>query len=391
MTVVLGGWGIRRWRWPGAAAVCAAAMVASCGVTGAHGGPAHTPAAVAGARAGRVLGYRLNSVAALSDASAWATGLTNQATLHVLRWDGQTWRQVPVRGGGDFNGVAALSAANAWAVGYGPGGTQALIEHWNGTAWRPVATPRAVGPAILHAVDAVSPDDVWAVGGTTNPTGQAVILHWNGTAWTRVSSRPQPGVSSELNGVAAVSASNAWAVGDANTKTHGIPLIEHWNGTTWRPVPSPALRFGGVLAGVAATSATNAWAVGVRYGRATGGLIEHWNGTAWTLARSPALASGGLTGVTALSGTSAWAVGGTFPGSQPPRTVIERWNGTFWALVPSPAPGYLASVTATSARNAWAVGVSAPTRNATGVIEHWDGNSWTCISATGTAGPCPAG
>jgi hypothetical protein len=146
---------------------------------------------------------------------------------------------------------------------------------------------------------------------------------------------------------------------------------------------------GGVCGG--ATSATNAWAVGVRYGRATGGLIEHWNGTAWTLARSPALASGGLTGVTALSGTSAWAVGETFPSSQPPQTVIERWNGTSWARVPSPAPGFLASVTATSARNAWAVGVSAPTRNATGIIEHWDGNSWTCISATGTAGPCPAG
>jgi len=116
-------------------------------------------------------------------------------------------------------------------------------------------------------------------------------------------------------------------------------------------------------------------------------LVEHWNGTAWTLVRSPALAMGGLAGVTALSGTSAWAVGGTFPRSQGPRTAIERWNGKSWALVPSPAPGFLASVTATSARNAWAAGLSPA--GATGIIEHWNGSSWTCISATGTAGPCP--
>jgi len=60
--------------------------------------------------------------------------------------------------------------------------------------------------------------------------------------------------------------------------------------------------------------------------------------------------------------------------------------------VPSPAKGLLGSVTATSARNAWAVGLTGSSLgHGTGIIEHWNGNSWTCISATGTAGPCPSG
>jgi len=39
-----------------------------------------------------------------------------------------------------------------------------------------------------------------------------LILHWDGTAWTQVPS-PNPARDNVLTGVAATSASNAWAVG----------------------------------------------------------------------------------------------------------------------------------------------------------------------------------
>ena len=392
MTAVLGCGGIWHRRWQGAAAVCAVAMVASCGMAGVHGGPGRNTAAAAGPSGtavgspppSPVLGYQLNGVAAVSATSAWVVGTTNRLTPHVIRWDGRAWQRVPVPGAGYLNGVAAISAADAWAVGAGTGNT-ALIEHWNGMAWTPVAAPSTGGPAILHAVAAVSPRDVWAVGGT-NFTGQTVILRWNGTAWARVSSPTPPGRSSELDGVTATSAANAWAVGYTFTKTGKmIPLIEHWNGTAWWQVPSPALPAGGVLRGVAAASVKNAWAVG----SSKGALVERWNGTAWTVVHRPALAMGALGGVTALSGASAWAVGMNLDRSQGQRTVIERWNGKSWALVPSPAVGSLAGVTATSTRNAWAVGSF--TGSATGIIEHWDGSSWTCVSVPSTAGPCPPG
>jgi hypothetical protein len=87
-------------------------------------------------------------------------------------------------------------------------------------------------------------------------------LHWNGKAWKRVKS-PDPFGSSVLNGVAATSTRNAWAVGFSINGTADKTLIEHWNGTAWRLVRSADLSSTrNVLNGVAASSARNAWAVG---------------------------------------------------------------------------------------------------------------------------------
>ena len=83
--------------------------------------------------------------------------------------------------------------------------------------------------------------------------------------------------SGELSGVAAISATNAWAVGSTGT---GKTLIVHWNGKTWTRVPSP----GGAFHGVAATSARSAWAVGSTsngHHSSFQTLILRWNGTAW--------------------------------------------------------------------------------------------------------------
>jgi hypothetical protein len=225
--------GCRRTR-PGVVAVCAAALVASCGVAGANGGAGRGPAASPGSP---VLGYRLNAVAAVPGASVWAVGLTSQGSVHAIRWDGRAWRPVPSPAlpfGGALISVAAASATSAWAVGVriGARGAGGLIEHWNGTAWTVVPSPAL------------------AKGG--------------------------------LAGVTVLSATRAWAVGATSHRQHRtLTVIERWNGRSWALVPSPAR---GYLAGVTATSARNAWAVGITglpLGRGTG-IIEHWNGTSWT-------------------------------------------------------------------------------------------------------------
>src|SRR5580704_208718 len=136
---------------------------------------------------------------------------------------------------------------------------------------------------------------------------------------------------------------------------------------TGSPGPAASFSTSGELSGVAAISATNAWAVGSTGTGKT--LIVHWNGKTWTQVPSAARAGSTFYGVAATSARSAWAVGSTANG----KALIERWNGQAWTQVPSPAPagGFLSSVAATSASNAWAVG-SAGDKT---LIIHWDGRT----------------
>ena len=98
---------------------------------------------------------------------------------------------------------------------------------------------------------------------------QTLTLYWDGTSWTQVPS-PSPGgaFNSVLTGVTATSGSDVWAVGDyissQDPSVTLLTLILHWDGTAWAPAPS--LQKGGApitLTGVAAISSTEAWAVGI--------------------------------------------------------------------------------------------------------------------------------
>jgi hypothetical protein len=69
----------------------------------------------------------------------------------------------------------------------------------------------------------------------------------------------------ELFGVAATSATNAWAVGEffSGARHKLQTLVERWDGTAWMVEPSPNVdSHRNELFGVAATSSTDAWAVG---------------------------------------------------------------------------------------------------------------------------------
>ena len=149
-------------------------------------------------------------------------------------------------------------------------------------------------------------------------------------------------------------------------------MIEHWNGTAWTVQPTSPLD--GTLFGDAAVSPSDAWAVGEDYnGSDLQTLVEHWNGKAWTMQDSPN--PGGLTGdnyllsVTGVSASDAWAVGYYDNGSSQ-QTLIEHWNGTAWKVQSSPVlDGQLSGVSALSATDAWAVGQTTPRRHADRALE----------------------
>jgi hypothetical protein len=278
-------------------------------------------------------GDTLSAVAATSAASAWAVGEANGHTL-ILRWNGTTWRRVAAPDGGNMASVAATSATSAWAVGIGgPGGSQTSIEHWNGRAWQLVRSPVTIGQ--LDGVAATSATSAWAVGFSGNwQTSHALVLHWNGRAWAQVRS-PDPAGSGNLYSVAATSAASAWAVSGAAQQAIGVnaTVTDHWDGRAWTRVPSAnPVPGGAILMGVAAYSATGAWAVGTDtdFAYSWENTIEHWNGRTWAVVPSP-VQDGSLYAVTAISAASAWAVGSGDSGA-----LILHWNGTRWTGVTFP-------------------------------------------------------
>src|SRR5207237_490200 len=153
--------------------------------------------------------------------------------------------------------------------------------------------------------------------------------------WQFVSS-PNVGTGdNRLEGVAAVSAKDVWAVGAGP----GGTLTEHWNGTQWSIVPSPNPSSGsGIFYAVTAISSNNIWAVGLSFlnngNEQT--LIEHWNGSKWSLASFPRVNSDyRFYAVSATSASDVWAVG--LDGSANLPAPIEHWNGSKWSIVPNPA------------------------------------------------------
>jgi hypothetical protein len=309
----------------------------------------------------------LRGVSALSGSDVWAVGSVaspDDAQTLTVHYDGRAWSVVPSPNVSTkinaLGGVAAISANDVWAVGWAGDGAQghmvALTIHWDGRAWSVVPNPApSDNISELHAVAAVSKDDVWAVGFYTEVgTRKLLILHWDGIHWTRVLGpelpMPRPGVpvTSELNGVTAISRNDVWAVG-YGTGQDFYALALHWNGSAWSVVPTPRLPNGGVLNAVSSAGANEIWAVGQAYGDQTQGdatqtLTMRWDGAGWSTMPSPNADLGNKSwnsfqAVAAISPHEAWAVGYYYRRSGI-SALITRWDGKAWEFASSPIELY---------------------------------------------------
>src|SRR6516162_803462 len=138
------------------------------------------------------------ATAAIADHDIWAVGTTNLDTSSdtplAVHFDGQNWSAVPtptLQGRNDFDGVAAVASNDVWAVGAqnisSTGFAQPLIEHWDGTSWSVVSSPKLKQDGALEAVTAISKNNVWPVG-LLDDLSAALVEHWDGTSWSVVSS-----------------------------------------------------------------------------------------------------------------------------------------------------------------------------------------------------------
>lgn len=194
---------------------------------------------------------------------------------------------------------------------------QALAEHYDGQSWTVVPTPDP-GPSgdHLYAIDAVSADNVWAVGqqlGTAAPDN-GLVEHWDGHSWSVVTLPPATNASVLLDAVAVSAGGQVWVAGEADSPAGGRPLIESDDNGTWQTASLPASA-GSVwtnLYGVAVAGGT-VWAVGTYVDPKTDNnntLILSGTSGAWTVDAGPEPGSGSniLGSVTAVGGRL-WAAG----------------------------------------------------------------------------------
>jgi len=328
------------------------------------------------------------------------------------------WTNVPSPGvgaEGRLTAVTALSATDAWSVGQYEGADslqRTLIEHWGGGQWKFVPSPNpGTQYNILQGVAGTSANDVWAVGyqSSASDVTQVLIEHWNGSSWNVIPAPDLGQDNGQLNGVAAVTASDAWAVGASTTSSPGVApgqhaLVEHWNCSTWSVVSLAPAQNGApntILNAVAALSSSDVWVAGAYYGQGPEqAFIEHWNGQSWTVVPGAVSSSAFniFSGLAAVSANDIWGVGtGAHTGVQgcgvAQGATMQHWNGARWSDVPFPNPApdkdawsfSFASVAAASSHDVWAVGsyrayATEQSAGFTPVIEHWDGARWSIVS-----------
>lgn len=138
----------------------------------------------------------LFGVSVLSAANAWAVGGFTNGTVNTFtlieRWNGKAWTQTRVAGPVPYPdaqlwAVAVRSPSLAFAVGdttpfLAIGSVYVL--RWNGHAWREVTSPPQP-PGFGFGVGFNSARSAWLVGvNETSPLdSSALIEHWNGSAW----------------------------------------------------------------------------------------------------------------------------------------------------------------------------------------------------------------
>src|SRR6266704_1243370 len=301
-----------------------------------------------------------------------------------------------------FGSVAAGSASDAWAVGASDAlsaSSQPLAEHWDGHAWTTAAVPMPAGAADaqVDGVDEVSGGNGWAVGNLTTSAGaeRTLIEHWDGTAWSVVPS-PKPrtgfGAFDELRGIGGTSAGDLWAVGEySDGQNFNAMLFAHWNGTAWSFVKEPAALHASAFGNaVTVLSPTDAWAVGEN-GFQSATLSAHWDGHAWSFVKTPFPQDGAdpqnfLTGGTATGPGNVWASGyeGNVNQQNFNLPYVLHWNGTAWSLTETPNAGtecsLLAGVTALSPTDVWAAGQTGESDGALLTFaEHFNGQSWSVV------------
>jgi len=190
-------------------------------------------------------GTRGGTLAEHWDGSAWSKVATPTDHSGVPTWTPGDVLPTVAAFGATMNDVACVHGGTCLAVGNGRydgfpsqggqlGGSRALTQRWNGTAWADVGTPALAGANVtdLAALSCTSGSWCMAVGYSAPRNGpvHALAERWNGSAWAIVPTPRLPNwAASTLTGVSCVTPANCWARGISGDGW----FLAHWNGARW--------------------------------------------------------------------------------------------------------------------------------------------------------------
>ena len=211
----------------------------------------------------------------------------------------------------------------------------------------------------LNGVAAITTSEAWVVGAVgfdpLSPTA-VLIERWDGVAWTVVDA-PSPGTErNELLAVDASEPNDVWAVGRTASGSGDRPLVLRFDGSAWSELALPE-DVSGVLTSVAAISPGDVWVAGYSGEPAASlerALLLHWDGELWAIV-DPGRAVGGgrslLRDIDALSATEVWATG-----YRRNRPLMVRFDGQAWSRFETEERGTANAIEAITPTEAWVVG-----------------------------------
>lgn len=221
----------------------------------------------------------------------------------------------------------------AWAV-----GNSGVIFYYNGSSWSYVASPVTTN---INALKVVSASNVWAVGDSGR------ILHFNGTSWVLYADLG----NQQWLDIDAVGTSMAWVVGAGG------------NAYSFNGLSTTSL---GVF-GNTNISSLSMLSLSEGYAAGGSGKIFRWNGSSWS---EVDLGSMTWKNIFMLGSCDGWVVG---TGGN-----VYRWNGSLWNKDTSvTGSDTWNSVSMVSRSNGWIVGNN-------GKIRRWNGSVWgSALTPTG--------
>jgi len=164
----------------------------------------------------------------------------------ILRYLDGVWKPIPappVDVYTELFGLSAVSADEAWIVGTDYGndrGPTTILAHYVNGAWS--LWPKTFAGDSNQSITMLSPSDGWAVY-STNDTDQAVLLHYDGSAWAPVATPPQWQWTRQrvyiTSAAFAISPDVTWFRAYAPSHSNGSSVVEQYANGQWQQATWP--------------------------------------------------------------------------------------------------------------------------------------------------------